>query len=90
VKSYFDNRALAVFSMCATPGVNTRPVWAGAFNASPTFRPSRAVRTRGGRGGYAVHGWKTRMVEAGLVRLEERVVEAGRGLLGRGQLGRPK
>ena len=33
--------------------------------------------------GHMVHGREMRMVEAGLVRREERVVEVGRSLLGR-------
>ena len=38
---------------------------------SPTSRPSRVVRARGGRGGRAMYGQESRMVEAGLVRLGE-------------------
>jgi hypothetical protein len=50
-------------------------VW--AFNASPTSRPSRLVRARGGSGGCAVHGQEMRMVKVGIVRLGGRVVEGG-------------
>jgi hypothetical protein len=66
-----------------------RSFQAGAFNASPTSHPSRAVRARGGRGDCAVHGWEMGLVEVGHVQLRGRVVMVGHGLVGCGQLSHP-